>query len=59
MGRKQVSSSPMMFIHHKDDTIRVVWYLLHIILWHIDHFSNNKAIHIVIYSHLDITSWSD
>lgn len=58
-GRKQVSSSPLMFIHHKDDTRRVVWYILYIILWYIDHFSNRKAIHIAVCSHLDITFWSD
>lgn len=57
--RKQVSSSTLIFIHHKDDTGRVFWYILCIILWCRDHFSNWKEVHIVIYSHLDITFGSD
>lgn len=57
--RKQVSSSTLIFIHHKDDTRRVFWYILCIILWCRDHFSNWKEVHIVIYSHLDITFGSD
>lgn len=40
IGTKQDSSSTMIFIHHKDDIRRVFWYILYIILWCRDHFSN-------------------
>lgn len=57
--RKQVSSSTMIYIHHKDHTRRVFWYILYIILCCRDHFSDRKAVHIVSYSHLDITFGSE
>lgn len=59
IGRKQVSFSTMVFIHHKDDTMSISCYILYIFLWWRNHFSNRKAVHIVIYLHLDITFESD